>query len=168
MVRLNLEKNASLVLILVITVIASITVLMWGCGSDKSKTEKNPQVSDIMSEIKKTMDVSQMTEVKEDKLKKLFNIDSNDIDGYSIYISSSNIESSEVGIIKLKDSSDANRIKEKVENRIEQQSNSFKDYLPEEYQLLQNHVLKVKDKYIFYVVSKDADKIENTFDGFFK
>ena len=109
-----------------------------------------------------------MTEVKEDKLKKLFDIDPNDIDEYGIYISSSNIEASEVGIIKVKDASAANGIKDKIEKRIQQQSSSFKDYLPDEYELLQNHVLKVKDKYIFYVVSKDADKIENTFDGFFK
>jgi hypothetical protein len=145
-----------------------MTVLTWGCGADNKKTEKNPQVLDIMSEIKKTMDVSEMTEVKEDKLKKLFDIDPNDIDEYGIYISSSNIEASEVGIIKVKDASAANGIKDKIEKRIQQQSSSFKDYLPDEYELLQNHVLKVKDKYIFYVVSKDADKIENTFDGFFK
>ena len=137
MTKLRLKRSLSLAL--VITAIASMTVLTWGCGADNKKTEKNPQVLDIMSEIKKTMDIS-----------------------------SSNIEASEVGIIKVKDASAANGIKDKIEKRIQQQSSSFKDYLPDEYELLQNHVLKVKDKYIFYVVSKDADKIENTFDGFFK
>ncbi|PGL73878.1 DUF4358 domain-containing protein, partial [Bacillus thuringiensis] len=44
----------------------------------------------------------------------------------------------------------------------------FKDYLPDEYFLIEKHVLKTKDNYILLAISKDADKVEKTFDKIFK
>ncbi|WP_142335352.1 DUF4358 domain-containing protein, partial [Bacillus toyonensis] len=59
-------------------------------------------------------------------------------------------------------------IKEKILSRIEKKSKSFKDYLPDEYFLIEKHVLKTKDNYILLAISKDADKIEKTFDKILK
>lgn len=58
-------------------------------------------------------------------------------------------------------------IKEKISHRIEIQAKNFKDYLPDEYFLIEKHVLKSKDNYILFIISEDADVIEDIFDRSF-
>ena len=54
------------------------------------------------------------------------------------------------------------------ENIIERQSSSFKDYSPDQYDLLENHTLEVKGKYLILIVSKDVDKITKAVNDSFK
>ncbi|MGW6184753.1 DUF4358 domain-containing protein, partial [Bacillus mycoides] len=84
------------------------------------------------------------------------------------YTAPTNIKADEIAVIKLDNTKSVDNIKKKIISRIEKKSKSFKGYLPEEYFLIEKHVLKTKDNYILLAISKDADKIEKTFDENFK
>ncbi|MFD1904694.1 DUF4358 domain-containing protein [Paenibacillus rhizoplanae] len=47
--------------------------------------------------------------------------------------------------------------------RIGAQEVKLKDYRPEQFYLVEKHVLKVKGRYILFTVSKDAEQIESAF-----
>lgn len=104
----------------------------------------------------------------EEKLKKLYDIDSENLEEYILYIPKSNIEANEIAIFKVKESEDLEEVEEKIKDRVEEQATNFKDYLPDEYYLIEKNVLKTKGNYILFAISEDVDKIEKVFDESFK
>lgn len=140
---------------------------LTGCSSSKP-TDKNVSVKDIDEKIKKSVDISNMNVGNSEKLKKSYDINSEDLEDFVLYTPSTNIEANEILVMKVKDSSKIDDIKAKISARIDSQVANFKDYLPDEYYLIEKHVLKTKDNYILFVISEDADKIEKTFDESFK
>ena len=146
-------------------------LILSGCASSSTKNStsvKNISAKDIAAKIKSSLNLTEMTQIDDKKLKKLYGISTDEIDSYCIFVSMSNIKADEIAVIKVKSSSDAESIKEKIQKRNDAEALSFKDYLPEQYTLIQNHILKSNGNYILYAVSKDTEKIENTFDSFFK
>lgn len=151
----------------IILVILGLSILP-GCSKNEKAAAKSPAVSEIIAQVKQGIDISDMKEGDSKKLKKLYGIDSSEVQEFSLYTAPSNLKADEFAIIKVKDSKNVDKIKDKISKRIEKQSQSFKDYLPDEYFLIEKNVLKTKDNYILFVVSKDAQKIEGVFDAFFK
>ncbi|OME87048.1 MULTISPECIES: DUF4358 domain-containing protein [Paenibacillus] len=58
----------------------------------------------------------------------------------------------------------AENVKEKIKQRIDAHKIKFKDYSPNEYFLVENHVLKTKGPFVFFAVSKEDDQMEHVFD----
>lgn len=164
MIRNSRKSKVTLLTLLLLLVFAVGS--LYGCSS--KKTAKNPSVDEIVSKVKSSTDISQMPEIDAEKLKMLYGIDAADLEGFKVYIAPSNIKADELAVIKVKDEKKVAEIKDKVAKRVENQSASFKDYLPEEYSLIQNHVLKTQGNYVFLTISKDAEKIETAFDEAFK
>lgn len=159
-----MKKNILIIIPLVIFILFAFV----GCSVFKKSEVKNPSVKEISVKIKQTVDISDMKEGDSKKLKKLYNINSDDVEEFALYTAPSNLRADEIAIIKVKDSNNVNKFKDQISKRIEKQGTSFKDYLPDEYFLIEKHVLKTKGNYILLVISKDAKKIEDIFDGFWK
>lgn len=141
--------------------------IIAGCSQNQG-TSKNPSVAEIRDQIAKSVDISELKEQREDDLATLYNIDAEDIEESVIYIAPTNLEADELTILKVKEGADVAEIKDRIGQRVEQQANSFKDYLPEEYDLIEKHVLKSKGNYILLAISEKADEIEDIFDKAFK
>ncbi|MEW9097033.1 MAG: DUF4358 domain-containing protein [Clostridiaceae bacterium] len=159
----NLFKNILLISLIVILP----TGVLFGCSSKESST-KNPSSKEIGEKISQAIDLSEMKEGDSKKLAKLYDIAEEDVEDFFLLTAPSNIKADELAIIKVKDEKKVDSIKEKVEKRVENQGTSFKDYLPEEYSLIENHILEVKDKYIFLSISKDSEKAKEIFYESFK
>lgn len=159
-----MKKSLKQLLTLSLLVLSIFSLV--GCSS-KKETSKNPSIKEITDKVKETTDVSSMSVGDKNKLKKLYDIDPSEIEDFSLFTASSNVKADEIAIIKVKDSKNLDKIKENISKRVEKQGTSFKDYLPKEYYLIENHVLKTEGNYILLAISKDSEKIQNTFDGFF-
>ncbi|MCU4724738.1 DUF4358 domain-containing protein [Bacillus cereus] len=109
-----------------------------------------------------------MKEGDSKKLQKLYNINTDEVESFVLYTAPTNIKADEIAVIKVKDVKNVEDIKKNISNKVEKQSKSFKDYLPDEYFLIEKHVLKTKDNYILFAISKDADKVEKTFNQLLK
>lgn len=142
--------------ILVLSFITSIIPMFQGCSFIQVK---NPNLSDIVENIEKVSDLSVMQKENKSKLRKFYSINSRDLEDFVLYAPKTNMEANEILILKVKNQDDIDKLQELIEKRIENQSESFKNYEPEQYDLLENRTLKVKGKYIILVVSKDVDKI---------
>ncbi|MCY6484121.1 DUF4358 domain-containing protein [Clostridium aestuarii] len=158
------NKNIFITIILLISTVSFLA----GCSNSKNSADENVSVKDINEKVKQTIDVSEMREGDGEKLQKLYDINPEDLEEFVFYTPPSNIKADELIIMKVKDSDKIDDIKEKISKRIEQQGSNFKDYLPEEYYLIEKHVLKDNGNYILLTVSKDAEKIEDIFDEAFK
>lgn len=153
-------KKSILIFISATLLAASISA----CGTGKSKTAE-VSVSQVIDKVKQSEDISKMQECNAEKLKKLYGIDSETLSGFALYTAASNIKADELLVIKVKDTKDIDAIKSKISERIEKQAQSFKDYLPDEYSIIEKHVLKDKGEFILFDISKDSDKVEASFDA---
>lgn len=129
---------------------------------------KDPSIKDIENSIQPYVDSEIMKKGDSKDLKKLYGINSKDIEDFILYIPQSNMKASEIIVIRLKSKDNKEEIKEKLEKRAKSQSNSFENYVPEEYDLIENKVLEEKGNYIFMAINKDSDKIKESFNKNFK
>lgn len=137
---------------------------MTGCASASTTLTKTLSIQEIDEKIRQTVELSNIKPSDEAKLKKLYDIDSRELDGFALYIASSNLKADELLILKAKGGADMAAIKAKVAKRVDKQLTTFKDYLPEEHFLVQKHVSRVNGSYVLFVVSKDAQKVAGAFD----
>lgn len=157
-----MKKNVFALTVIMVIILALLT----GCSS-KDTTSKEPSIDEIDQNINDDVDISNMVESDSDKLEKLYDIDIDKVDNFKLYTAKTNIEANELLILKVKNEEDIGDIKEDINDRIESQTNSFKDYLPDEYFLIEKHVLKSNGNYIIFIISEEAEKIESLFDKSF-
>lgn len=153
----------------VITIIACTITLgsLSGCFGKKENVN-SLSATEIGEEIEHVTNLEEMKVGDSKKLQKLYNINTDEVESFVLYTAPMNIKADEIAVIKVKDIKNVENIKNKISNRVEKKSKSFKDYLPNEYFLIEKHVLKTKDNYILLAISKDADKVEKTFEEIFK
>ena len=148
--------------------VLSLTLVILTSCTKKDAMSKAPSVKDIDNKLKEEINLSTMAIGDSEKLEKLYDINLEDLEEFLLYIPKSNIEANEIGIFKVKDSTEIDNIKEKIEKRIEEQADNFKDYLPEEYYLIENSLLKIKGNYVLFAISEDVEQIEKIFYKSFK
>lgn len=156
-------KNSIVLISLSFTLLSLF--LIAGCGQDETR---NPSVTEIRDKISKSVNISEMIPGDEETLTFLYEVTMDDIEEFMLYTAPSNIQAYELAIIKVKDRSKLEKIKSHMAQRVENQAASFKDYLPEEYALIERHVLKSRGNYILLAISDEADQIEEIFDESFK
>ncbi|HDR8072308.1 TPA: DUF4358 domain-containing protein [Bacillus cereus] len=164
---INLLKLFNIKFVITIIVCTITLGALSGCFGTKENVN-NLSATEIGEKIKQVANLEEMKEGDSKKLQKLYNINTDEIESFVLYTAPTNIKADEITVIKVKDMQNVENIKEKISSRIEKKSKSFKDYLPDEYFLIEKHVLKTKDNYILLAISKDADKIEKTFDKILK
>ncbi|WP_439876842.1 DUF4358 domain-containing protein (plasmid) [Bacillus mycoides] len=164
---INLLKPFNIKFINTIIVCTITLGALSGCFGKKENVN-SLSVTEIGEEIKHATNLEGMKEGDSKKLQKLYNINLDEVESFVLYTAPTNIKADEIAVIKLDNTKSVDNIKKKIISRIEKKSKSFKGYLPEEYFLIEKHVLKTKDNYILLAISKDADKIEKTFDENFK
>jgi hypothetical protein len=146
--------------------IFTLSVLTGCSGKDDMATNKL-SAAQIGERIEQAVSLKDMKEGDQNKLQKLYKIDAESVEDFILYTSTSNVRADDLVIIKLKDPSQAENVKEKITQRIDAQKIKFKDYRPDEYFLVEHHVLKTKGPFVFFAVSKEADQMERAFNDAF-
>lgn len=153
--------------------IISITLLVLtlftfaACGK---KEVPNVPVKDIMDSILKEADVAMGMEVDftDSEQAKPFEINSEDIEEGLGKFSMVNLNADSIAVIKAKDEEKAKAIEGKLKEYVDKQAKNFENYLPAEYEKIQNHILKTNGNYVFFAVSDNAEKAEEIFDNALK
>lgn len=109
----------------------------------------------------------QIAEVDLDTAKMFLNIADVDIVESYIY-ESSGATAEEVVVLVCKDSDSAAKAKTAFEQRVEEQTENFTDYVPEEVPKLKDAVIITSKEYAVLSVSGDASKAKDIIEGAFK
>lgn len=129
---------------------------------------KDVDMDSLRQSLSQIIDSEHMDIGDSSKLRKLYYISKNEVEDFILYSPKSNMEASEVLILKAKNEEDIEHLKVKVEERIKKQSDSFKNYRPEEYDIISNRVLDIKGKYLILIISSESEKIEAAINKEFK
>lgn len=160
-----MKKNLSLVIVVM------LIFTLVGCG----KSEPQVPVRDLMNNIQKEVEViSNLTEIdlKSEEISEMneniiknYNINPDDVEEGIMKFPMINLQADEVVIIKVKDESKVPVIEEALKSHVDFQLKAFENYVPKNYDLVKNHILKSQGKYILLTISEDAEKIEEIFDN---
>lgn len=137
--------------------------MLAGCSGEGGISEEL-SAEKVGERIQQAVSFQDMKQRDLEKLQKLYQIEAEKVENFILYTASSNVKADELAVIKVKDASDIENVKEKIQQRIEAQTIKFKDYRPEEYFLIEKHVLKTKGQFVLFAVSKEVDQIESVFD----
>lgn len=134
--------------------------LLVGC-TGKAQA-KNPPFHEVKDKLTKAVDLATFKEGNYAKLKRYYGIARGDIEDFVLYRAPSNIKADEILLIKVKPEA-VSKVQQQIEQRVAKQAASFKDYLPEEYYLIEKRVVKVQGSYLLLAISKDAAQIARAF-----
>jgi|GEM_PF-619977 len=85
-----------------------------------------------------------------------------------IYIPTFNLNASEIALIELKDMKDEARVLEIIANRLSNLDNTWKEYLPQQYELVKNAKIVQNNSFIMFVIAERAEEIEEAFNELFE
>ncbi len=131
--------------------------------SGKTVGFKNIEVETIKNNVMSIVDTTKFIEGDGKSLKRFYGLNLEDYSEVQLLLPSSTMEVSELLIIKVKDESQIDTIEEAINNRVESQGNSFKDYAPEQYGIINENEISIKGNYVFFAISENAAEMKNKF-----
>lgn len=114
----------------------------------------NTLVEDIMQNVKFE---DELNKVDSETVAKLYDI--NNTVSQEVYMSSG-ATAEETAIFEFKDKDECKRALEKVNKRISEQKQNFKEYMPKEMKKLENAIIKNKSKYLIVCITDNIENVE--------
>ena len=96
-----------------------------------------------------------------------YNFTTDEVEEFVSY-QGSGATSEEIVILKVKDKSNLNSIKDKINARIEERKEAFQSYLPKEVGKIDNNILRVEGNYVIFCVSNDSSKVNQIINDYVK
>ncbi|WP_242961532.1 DUF4358 domain-containing protein [Peptostreptococcus faecalis] len=128
---------------------------------------KEVDFSKLSNNIQKKVDMDEFLKGDDMTLRKLYGIESTEVEGYVSFAPKSNMSAEEILVIKCKPNRSEDVLK-KVQNRVDAQSNSFKNYAPEQYSIVSGSELEKKGDYVYFISSKNINSINQIIDESYK
>ncbi|MCP1308926.1 DUF4358 domain-containing protein [Paenibacillus tyrfis] len=151
-----------LILLLAITVV--FAAVMTGCSGKQEGARNDVTAGELGQRLMQAVKLDELKQRDKEALQRLYRLGDDEVEDFVLYTAASNVKADEVAVIQAKDAAQAERVKQNVSKRIDAQTAKFKDYRPEEYGLIQKHVLKREGRFVLFAVSKDADRLEQVFE----
>lgn len=128
-------------------------LFITGCGNEVKTFDPNDLANELIAEVNFDDELTKF----EGDISKLYDLP--EVEDYVVYVGSG-ATAEEIAIITLKDESDEESVREALEKRVEEQMQSFSNYVPEEVARLDKSVIQSNQKYVVLCVS-DEDLAED-------
>lgn len=138
-------------------VLALVVVLIFVLAYQLVKV-KNLDFATLGANIEKKVSMENFVKGNDLSLRKLYGINKIEVEKYISYVPKSNMMANEILIVKAKPEY-ADAILARIQKRVDAQSNSFKNYAPDQYKIMSSSVLKKKGDYIYFISYENVDLI---------
>ena len=152
---------------IIIIIIAIIAVLAMIIIKNNNKTIQI-NIEDLASKILQSGAFEdELIKVDSEMIMKDYNFTADEVEEFVSY-QGSGATSEEIVILKVKDKSNLNSIKDKINARIEERKEAFQSYLPKEVGKIDNNILRVEGNYVIFCVSNDSSKVNQIINDYVK
>ena len=134
--------------------------LLTACGSKEEAKEID--IPALWTSIEETVELPSMMELDDSTLKDVYGIDAADLESYVARIPMMNVHATEFFIAKVKDGK-MDSVKEAIAKRQADLVTVWEQYLPEQYELVQNYKLETEGNYVLFCVCAQADEVVGLF-----
>ena len=131
--------------------------------SQLSSKDSDTPIEEVASQVLSAISTESMQESNSRMLKKLYDLDADSFDGVVLYTPVTNMDVTELLIVRLSSDEQTEAVTEAANSRLETQKNSFEGYGAEQTALLNAAVLEVRGNYVLYVVHPDAPAAQQAF-----
>ena len=145
-----------------LAVLTAGVLLFAGCAGEAKTIDAQALAKSLATEIKYDDTLKELTA---DEISMLVDLPE-DVD--SVMYAGSGCTAEEVGVFTAKDSNQAKETMEDVQKYLDDQADSFQDYVPEETKRIGNAVLEQKNQYVVLCVSGDSDQAKEIIEKAFK
>ncbi|MBQ5399302.1 MAG: DUF4358 domain-containing protein [Ruminococcus sp.] len=153
------KKKYLIAEILCVLALAAFITGLW--ISRSGGTDKDIQT--ISAPVIQSLEKSGMTQKSNSDAIKTFGIELDKTEGVTYYSNDNVMDVSELLIIKLKDKSDGEAFRDKIEKHIEEQKKLYKSYAPKQYALLDNSIVEASANTVFYCAAENAAALNEAF-----
>lgn len=156
------EMKICLIILLIIIIVAVIIFLQ--------KNEVNIQINieGLAEEIAKSSAFEdQLEKVDSEMTMQDYNFSTDEVAQLVSY-QGSGASSEEIVILQVKEKSNINSVKDKINTRLAERKEAFESYLPEEVGKIDNSILRVEGNYIILCVAKEANTVNNVINEYIK
>jgi hypothetical protein len=150
-------------LALILSFVLSVSL----CSCDVSLSqEEQPLVKEIVSDIQKQCELPEMEEVSEHQLGHFYNINKADVANFVAFVSADSMSKDEIILIEAFTESEANAIRDRLNEHYDGLLSETKEYLPDEYEIIKDCKVVKDGIYIRLFISKNADKMEDIYNSY--
>lgn len=144
--------------------IVSLLVIMLCLTLIGCTKEKDISIN-IDELVKESLNVakfkSEMVELDKDILEGLYStLDLGDVEEFKVYVAGSGANAEELAVFRASDNKKVEKIYKAVNARLEDLQEGFKDYIPEQYKVAQDGIIKKEGKYVFFMLGENVNSIE--------
>ena len=119
--------------------------------------EERTALDAIYEEIARTVDLPEMLELNEEMLSVYLGLSPEDYKNGRFYVCSNNLKADEIWLVKLESEDAAAQMLEKARGRIEAKAQSYRNYLPEEYEVVSRGIAMSQGNTVVLFISPDAE-----------
>lgn len=125
----------------------------------------SPSASDVIKTMVKAMsaDSHNMSEIPSDLYAGVYQIDPSSFEQVVVYGAMMNVKSNEIIVIKAKDTSNLNEAKSALSARLSTLNEQWKNYLPDQYELVKAGTVTTNGLYAALVIAQEAQKAVSAF-----
>lgn len=135
------------------------------CGGTKAL---DVDVEQLLSDMATKVGWKDMMTMSSKHLKNLYGIAETDVVKFSGVMKTDGITADEVLLIEAENETKADALKEKLQARLKNKANEAKDYLPEQYAVIEKAEIKQKGQYLALLVSPDVDALSKLWEAAMK
>lgn len=118
---------------------------------------KTADMDAIRNDLDKYYTNQDLVEVGDKKrLSNLYYINENEVEDFVSYTPRTNMDVEEVLVLKVNENKNVSEIKEKINKRLQKQGESFKNYRPEKYKVIEDAILEQEGQYLIFIVSENS------------
>lgn len=152
---MKIKAISKAALIFALALITAVSV----CSCSDSGSTAEPEVETIVNAIIVEYPLSDaMNKVEgEDKIKNVYGLTTEDYSEFAAYVNNSGTEQDEIVIVKAASPDKVAGIEEKLNNKLTAKLNSTKNYLPEQYSMIEKCEVKSNGNYVRMIISPDAE-----------
>lgn len=158
-----MKKKIAIVIVIVLIIIAVLGIII-------NNSNKNIQINieELATKIAESGAFEdEIAKIDSEMIMSDYNITTDEVEGFVSY-QGSGATSEEIVILKVKDKSNLNDVKDKINSRIKERKQAFQSYLPEEVGKIDNNILRVEGNYIIFCVSNDSSKVNQIINEYIK
>lgn len=138
-----------------VTAVLAVVLLVTMLASDPLSDTPPETVEQAVTAV---LELSQMQKADNQMIRRLYGLNPADFEACVLYYPLTNMEAEELLLVKLKDTAQADAVRDAVETRLQTQKDSFDGYGISQFDLLTNHaVCRVSGNYVLFVVNEASD-----------
>ena len=148
-------------------VILSVVTLLTGCGAktapsaepQASEVQETKTVNEIYQEVTEQVSLESPVCMDDDFISNYYGIDVSTLEEYVFSMSEDATQAETVVLMKAKDGADTGEIVSALETVVDEKKNEMENYLPEQFEIVEKSEVKTRDRYVWLVISQQADAI---------